>query len=215
MIAPSCGLRRRAFRTAAGGAKNRSSYGGIFAFQSLHCEIGHLFRSREPRSLNPGGRQIFDAGDDDVYLCVLWKSHGFGQFDFATLNDCLVGENLHPIQLSPARLESRRSWIGMGEAIKGRIAEAAKAIRKGRAARSFIRSWPCVQGRRPTRRSWRWPCSGPTAVRRSRSVRDCDGPAKFDRKHAAEGACCRCGTGIHMRAHIAHVMTTERTLNPR
>src|SRR5439155_21653106 len=99
MIAPLCGLRRRAFRTAAGGAKSRSSYGGIFAFESLHCEIRYLFGSQQPRSLNPGGRQIFDGGDDDVYLCVLRKSHAFRQFDFATLNDCLVGENLHRIQL--------------------------------------------------------------------------------------------------------------------
>ena len=71
----------------------------IFAFQDLHCEIEYLFGSQEPRSLNPGRRQIFDAGDDDVYLCVLRKSHGFRQFYFATLDDCLVGENLHRIQI--------------------------------------------------------------------------------------------------------------------
>jgi hypothetical protein len=99
MIVPSCGLRRRAFRTAAGGVKRRSLYGGIFAFQDLHCEIGYLFGSQEPRRLNPGRRQIFGAGNDDVYLCVLRKSHGFRQLDFATLDDCLVGENLHQIQL--------------------------------------------------------------------------------------------------------------------
>jgi hypothetical protein len=99
MIAPFCGLRRRAFRTAAGGVKRRSSYGGIFVFQDPHCEIGYLFGPQEPRSFNPGRRQIFDAGDDDVYLCVLRKCHGFRQFDFATLDDCLVGGNVHRIQL--------------------------------------------------------------------------------------------------------------------
>jgi hypothetical protein len=49
--------------------------------------------------LNPGRRQIFGAGDDDVYFCVLRKSHSSRQFDFATLDDSLVGENLHRIQL--------------------------------------------------------------------------------------------------------------------
>ena len=99
--------------SAAGGAKSRSSYGGIFAFQNLHREIGHLFGSQEPRSLNPGGRKIFEARDDDVYLCVLRKSHGFRQFDFATLDDCLVGENLDRISLSPAH-QRRRSCTGFG-----------------------------------------------------------------------------------------------------
>jgi hypothetical protein len=92
-IAEVCVQNRR------GGAKSRSSYGGILSFHDLHCEIGYLFGPQEPRSLNPGGRQIFVAGNDDVYLSVLRKCHGFRQLDFATLDDCLVGEDLHGIQL--------------------------------------------------------------------------------------------------------------------
>ena len=80
--------------------KNRSSYGGIFAFHDLHCEIRSLFRSQEVRSMNHGGRQIFDVGDNDVNFCVLGELYRFRQFDFAPLDDCFIRQNLHQIQLT-------------------------------------------------------------------------------------------------------------------
>jgi hypothetical protein len=95
MIVPFCGLRRRAVRTGAGGTKSRSSYGGIFAFHDLHCEIGCLFGPQEVWSVNREGRQFFDAGNDDVHLCALGKFHCFRQFDFAPVDDCFVSDYLH------------------------------------------------------------------------------------------------------------------------
>jgi hypothetical protein len=100
----------RAFKTAAGGATSRSSYGGILSFHNLHCEIGYLLGPHEPRSLNPGGRHIFVAGNDDIYLSALRKCHGFRQLDFATLDDCLVGENL------PARGACLLPWTSSCQA---------------------------------------------------------------------------------------------------
>lgn len=50
--------------------------------------------------MNHGGRQIFDSGDDDVYLRVLGKSHRFRQSDFSSLDDSFIRENLHRIQLT-------------------------------------------------------------------------------------------------------------------
>ena len=50
--------------------------------------------------MNDGGRQSFDARDDDVHLCVLGKLHRFRQFDFAPLDDCFIRQNLHRAQLT-------------------------------------------------------------------------------------------------------------------
>lgn len=97
------GTRRRKFypvRTGVGGTRSRSSYGGIFAFYELHCEIRRLFRSQELRSINDGGRQNFDAGDDDAHLCVLGKLHRFRQFGFAPPDDCFIRQNLHRIMFT-------------------------------------------------------------------------------------------------------------------